>query len=150
MALESLHALNDLDSMDPDLNLLPAINTKIFNYSNFPLNHSLSCKFSLFHANVRSLPRNSNELLNCLHLIEHSFTVTALTETWLQDSNKDLYPIPGYRSLNAIRSEQRGGGVSLYFRNDIAYKPRPDISIFTHDLESVFAEVILPICTMLY
>ena len=136
--------LSELENVDPDLNFLPSINSNILNYSNFPLDNSLSNTFTLFHANVRSLSKNWNELISCLHLAAIKFTVIALTETWLHDTNATLFSLPDYRSLHATRPYQRGGGVSLYVRSDIDLKARPDLDVFTQDIESIFAEVRLP------
>jgi hypothetical protein len=136
--------LIELENVDPDLNFLPSINSNILNYSNFPLDNSLSNTFTLFHSNVRSLSKNWNELISCLHLAAIKFSVIALTETWLHDTNASLFSLPDYRALHATRPCQRGGGVSLYVRCDIDLKARPDLDVFTQDIESIFAEVQLP------
>lgn len=136
--------MNALDDLDPELNLLPDVNSKTFSYSHFPLDDSYSHRFSLFHSNVRSLSKNYDELTNCLNLAEVQFSIVALTETWLVNSNKDLYPLTGYNSLHAVRNDRRGGGVALFARQDLMLKHRPDLDTFTPDLESVFAEITLP------
>lgn len=135
---------NALDDLDPMLNLLPDVNSKTLSYSHFPLDASYSHRFSLFHSNVRSLSKNYDELTNCLNLAEVHFSIVALTETWLVDSNKDLFPLTGYNSLHAVRNDRRGGGVALFVRQDLMLKHRPDLDTFTLDLESVFVEITLP------
>ena len=134
----------DLENVDPDLNFLPIINTKILNYSNFTLKNSLSDRLTLFHMNIRSLSKNWNELLSCLHLAAHRFTIIALTETWLTANNLEMYPMSGYQSLSAARPEKRGGGVSIYIRSDLHLKHRADLDVMSADVECIFSEVTLP------
>ncbi|ELU09926.1 hypothetical protein CAPTEDRAFT_201976 [Capitella teleta] len=134
--------LSGLENVDPDLNFLPSIKSNILNYSNLPLNNSLLDTFSLLHSNVRSLSKHWNELISCLHLAVIKFTIIALTETWLYDTNAPLFSLPDYRSLHATRPCQRGGDISLYVWCDVDLKTRPDLDVFRQDIERL--KVYLP------
>ena len=78
------------------------------------------------------------------------FDIIGLTETWLNDSNVNMPIFKGYRynhvyetrSLNDNSGDkERGGGISLFIRDNIAFKKRTDISIFTPYLELLFVEI---------
>ena len=77
-------------------------------------NHTLS------HLNCRSLFPNINDIRDILTL--HSFSVLALTETWLTPniSDGDMF-VSNYKLLRRDRGS-RGGGVALYIRADIQHK----------------------------
>ncbi|ELU11221.1 hypothetical protein CAPTEDRAFT_212845 [Capitella teleta] len=62
-------------------------------------------------------------------------------ETWLTSNNKDNYDIPDYNSIHSVRTERRGGGVSLFISNKFEFKPRPDLDTFNDDIESLFIEI---------
>ncbi|ELU17627.1 hypothetical protein CAPTEDRAFT_206629 [Capitella teleta] len=62
-------------------------------------------------------------------------------ETWLTSNNKDNYDIPDYNSIHSVRTERRGGGVSLFIISKFEFKPRPDLDTFNDDIESLFIEI---------
>ena len=65
----------------------------------------------------------------------------ALTETWLDQSEQDLYNMPKYNCINRFRKQRRGGGVSLYIKNDIQFMNRPGLEYFDAEMESLFIEI---------
>ena len=67
--------------------------------------------------------------------------IIGLCETWLDDSNKDLYKINGYNSVHVNRNNNRGGGVSLFIRSNISYTLRSDLSAKFVQAESVVIEI---------
>ena len=69
------------------------------------------------------------------------FTIIALTETWLDQSKQDLYNMSKYNCINRFRKQRRGGGVSLYIKNDIKFMNRPDLEYFDAEMESLFIEI---------
>ena len=42
------------------------------------------------------------------------FNIIAITETWLEDGNKDTFDLEGYKVIHVVRNRKRGGGCSLY------------------------------------
>ena len=69
------------------------------------------------------------------------FTFIGICETWATQENQDLLNMPGYKHEHCIRSNKRGGGVSIYLLDTIQYKARKNVSFSTHMFESVFIEV---------
>lgn len=62
---------------------------------------------------MRSLPPHLEEsevLIECLRFP----CVIAIVETWLTDSNKELYSLKGYKHIHKIQPGRAGGGVSFY------------------------------------
>ena len=139
--------IRDLNSIDPDLNVLSQPDCHYYNYSNIPLtNSSISPNapiLSLFHANVRSLNRNFQELHNCLNIIESPFSIVALTETWLNESNESLNSLSNYTSINAVRKNRVGGGISLYINESLKFKKYP-LHQMNQIIECLFIEIICP------
>ena len=76
-----------------------------------------------------------------INSLKLEFTMITLTETWLDKSKQDLYDMPKYNCINRFRKQRRGGGVSLYIRNDIKYMSRPDLEYFDGEMESLFIEI---------
>ena len=97
--------------------------------------------FSMFHVNIRSLPKNLVSLENYLMLLDTKFTIIGLTETWLTDSTASLYSIDGYTSINNYRIERRGGGVSVLINDNMRYHRRKELDTFTPNFECVFIEL---------
>ena len=64
-----------------------------------------------------------------------------VTETWLSDSNCELFDIPGYNFIEKHRNEKTGGGLGIFCQNSIQFTLRDDLSLFTEYLESVFIEI---------
>jgi hypothetical protein len=91
------------DELDPDQNFYQSFNTpgtkscKYYypdqiNSTNLNTSDAL---LSMFHLNVRSLPKNIRQLQNVLDITDHTFHTISLTETWLKDHNVESYAIGG-------------------------------------------------------
>jgi hypothetical protein len=139
-----------LSDIDPDHNLLREIRgTAIQNcryYYSSDLMESLKdnsnkTEMSIFHLNIRSIPKNLNTLIPTLHSSGLNFDILGFSETWLKASNADAYGIPGYSHEFITRPEKPGGGISLYINEKWSYKNRPDLSIISDDLEMLWIEV---------
>lgn len=97
--------------------------------------------FSLLHINARSLPKNYDTMYNFLTGINYSFSIIAVSETWVSDNEiKSLYNIPGYNFVCKGRDSRRGGGVGLYLKDGMNYSVRNDFENTQH-CESLFIEV---------
>ena len=56
--------------------------------------------------------------MDCIHDLNCSFDVIAITETWMdQTSSVQDNSITGYNMCNAFRTNKRGGGVALYIKH---------------------------------
>ena len=98
-------------------------------------------QWSFFHLNVKSIPKHFDELEMYINSRKLVFTIIALTETWLDQSKQDLYNMSKYNCINRFRKQRRGGGVSLYIKNDIKFMNRPDLEYFDAEMESLFIEI---------
>ena len=144
---------NNLDYLcdtDPDDKYFNVLSSNICN-SDYYLEDSFKAKcsqnkydsscFSLIHLNIRSVPKHLDEFINYSRNLNVEFSVIGLSETWVKDSNVDLYNINGYRGEHVYRSGKCGGGVSLYVREHIDYIQRSDLIKFNEFIESVFVEI---------
>ena len=98
-------------------------------------------RLSLFHLNIKSLPKNCDEVVIFFESLGHDFSFFGLTETWLDEYKHDLNDLPDYNCIHRFREGRRGEGVSLCLRNGIAYTNRNDLEYFDCEMESVFIEI---------
>ena len=80
--------------------------------------------------------------------INNPFHILVFTETWLKEENKHLCNFNGYTPEHILRPTDgqfdfkiRGGGVSIFIKNNIEYKYRPDLSKITQVAECLFIEL---------
>jgi len=78
-------------------------------------------KFSIFHVNIRSFNRNSDELLIFLSQLPIKPSVIVLSETWFSSFN--VAELVGYRAVHVFRDGRRGGGISAYVKVAISSVP---------------------------
>ena len=71
-------------------------------------------KFSILNVNIRSMRSNFLGLMKLLGNLSTRPMVIVVTETWLKDTNVNLYNIPGYNKICANRPTT-GGGIILYY-----------------------------------
>ena len=58
---------------------------------------------SFFHVDINSLPKHYDELEIFLKSLDHDFSFTGLTETWLDENKQNLYDLPDYNCLQRFR-----------------------------------------------
>jgi exonuclease III len=74
--------------------------------------------------------------------LNKSFQIIGLTETWLNDINKDNFNLPGFDYIGSNRENKRGEGVGMYVSKQLQYKTRNDISINVENrIETSFIEI---------
>ena len=88
---------------------------------------------SFFHIN--------DELEIYLNSLNFKFSFIALSETWFDEYKQDLYELPNYPSINDVRKNKKGGGVSLYIADYLKFKRRHDLEYFGSEMESLFIEI---------
>ena len=79
-----------------------------------------------------------------LNSINFTFSIICFSETWLDETNStenSLYELPNYMSKHQVRSDRRGGGVSIYVHKTFDLKVRSDLSINNKDIESISVEI---------
>ena len=80
-----------LSQIDPDMNY-PQLSDSL-STSNYYDENSFNCSFSnnnnlsLFHMNIRSIPKHFGDLKAYLANLNHSFSVIGISETWLQTTS---------------------------------------------------------------
>ncbi len=84
---------------------------------------------STFHLNIRSLSKNYDHLNQYLLGLEHTFSVIALTESWLTKETDSLYELPDYNCVHYHRKIRVGGGVSLYIQRDFHFVRGNDLKL---------------------
>ena len=104
-------------------------------------NEITNSKLSLLHANIRSLPRNGTALEPYFSTLKVEFNVVALTETWLNETNADVYGLTGYKAIHNYRKQKKGGGVSLFIEENIRYIDRDDLLHMNDYIECVLIEL---------
>ena len=97
--------------------------------------------FSLIHLNIRSVPKNLSNFDSYYQSLNFKFSVIGFTETWLNESNCDVYSIDNYQHFSLIRENKRGGGCSLFVQNYFNVIERKDISIMDNNIEALFIEL---------
>ena len=112
--------MNPLDDLDPDLNHFNEFKEcKFFSQREFNDKFSNSKNsLGIIHINIRSINKNLDEFLAFLSQLSFCFSVVILTETWLM-SRSDWLEVEGLNGYHSIRSDRRGGGVSVLVRDDI-------------------------------
>ena len=101
--------------------------------------------FSLLHLNIHSLEFHIEELRIALKLINLKFDFICLTESKIKKDNepKTDITIDGYQHPVGTPTEASKGGVLIYAKEGIDFKPREDLHIYKpKELESHFIEAI--------
>ena len=142
-----------LDDIDPDDNFYNDLSSYSSSLCKYYLQDSFNSEhaklvagglkpLSFFHLNVRSLPHNFSQLHIFLDSLCVKFSILGITETWLTDSNCELFNLPDYNFIEKHRTDRSGGGVGLYLQDHIEFKEREDLNIFNDIYESIFIEII--------
>ena len=80
-------------------------------------------KLSVLNFNIGSLPKKFDGFLVLLGQLNFRFDIIVLTETWLTESNRDVFKLPGYNSVHVVRPGYvRGGGVSIFYNENFNCK----------------------------
>ena len=98
---------------------------------------------SLFHLNMqRANASKFRQLEAYFKVLDHDFSVIGLSETWFCKATCDNYGLQGYLPPeHNYREGRMGGGVSLYIKSGISYKPRKDLRFLEPYIETLFVEI---------
>ena len=138
-----------LNDIDPDLNFFTQELADTLNSSNYTSVDIINKKlfdmknpgFSVLNLNIRSAPKNLHSLKIMLENLKHNFSCIGLSETWLKDSNVDVYHLDGYKHEFYTRKKKQGGGVSIFIEKDLTYKNRVDLGVSNSDFEIIWVEI---------
>ena len=70
-----------------------------------------------------------------------NFDIIGLSETWLTETNKDIYNLDGYNHVPLVRPDRIHGGVPLFISTAITYRVLSEISMTNRDIECLFVEI---------
>ena len=94
----------------------------------------------ILFANIRSLRKNHNDLLELIETLDHKFTFIVLNETWLELNEQELFKIDGYNIFSVPRN-RHGGGVLIYCCNIISASQIEHLSFTCPLFESLFIDI---------
>ena len=135
------------DDLDPDVNLFEDLlqcNCNYYDEDSF--NELVSSginefnSFSFLHLNIRSIPRNFHSFENFVQCLKHRFSILGISETWHNPNTCDLFPLEGYQCVHSYRYNRKGGGVTMYIKDNIQFNLRQDLEIRNCDVDNVFIE----------
>ena len=144
---------NLLDSIDPDSNhfMDDAINFSKYSMVDLYKSNIESTNFlNIMHNNARSLLSEGriDEYNILLDYINNPFHILAFTETWLKPDNVNLVNFEGYDSSHVSRPvdnnfdlKEKGGGISIFIKENLQYKVREDLNVILPYMETLFIEL---------
>ena len=100
--------------------------------------------FSVFHMNIHSLNKNSNELCQFLSTINHDFDVLVLSEIWSHNIIHFRNLIPGFNFYYDLPDSSNVGGVGMFIKNTLHHDVIDRYKIDTTDrcrVENLWMEV---------
>ena len=147
-----MECFDNLDTIDPDINHFePNINFQTHTLSSFPNKEDIDqYSLNLIHHNARSLMTSTriDEYETLFKTLKHPFDVLVFTETWLTPDTEDQCMISGFNHLHLLRpiSEDidfkvKGGGVSIFIKNNLEYTHRTDLTTMLPYMECSFIEI---------
>ena len=97
------------------------------------------------HVNICSFNKNLDNLLILLQSLKYKFSILAICENWENNSNIDIFQIPGYVKVSSPRLSGVGVGVALFIEHGINFKVRIDLilddGIGDKNSECIFIEI---------
>ena len=134
-----------MDLVDPDSNYFSSGNegcliererSDYFDVSAFNNYINLNENFYIVNYNFRSFSKNIDDFLSTFAVLPQ---IIVATETWF-DRNS-FFNIAGYHGFHAIRLDRRGGGVSIYIKDDLSAVKIPELCFVNSSIEVVATEV---------
>ena len=97
----------------------------------------------VLHMNIQSLSAKSTKLSLLLTDLKNSVDVILLCETYVKHYSLSTFNIHGYNCEHIFRTGKRGGGCSIYVRENLSYVSRADLNVMHDNWECIFIELIL-------
>ena len=138
-----LSKMPTMTDFDMDENLAHKINSRYMEIFDLSKLHDTKDSFSLFHLNIRSLSAHFDELLLLLSSFSLSVDVIGISESKEQIDCGFLtnVNISGY-TMHSTPTKSSAGGVALYVKSSLDYKPRDDLSVCKDEFEMVGIEIL--------
>ena len=89
--------------------------------------------------NIRSMAANMDKFVRSLSETELDVQLSFLiiTETWMKETDINVYGMPGYQHIYVCRKEKRGGGVSILANKNIDITMVTESSKVNKDIELI-------------
>ncbi len=138
----SLMDLPNLSDYDIDEHMPQSIDSRYFTLPELSLLQSSSDDFSILHTNIRSLSLHHDELVSLSAHTKLNLDVIGVSEIWHSNDNpiSSNVDISGFNFFKTSSLTQNGG-VGLFIRNSLTFKPRIDLDSCTDDFETVWVEI---------
>ena len=111
---------------------------KICNYHDLQKYENILKKvngFKILHINIRSIEGKFNQLCSFVHSLGQRIDVLCVTETWLNEDNKNFFNIPNYHSYHLTRTTREHGGVSIFVHARLKSKQLIEFTVVDEDIE---------------
>ena len=136
----------NFDIEDEDDEMTSLINCNYYSIDEFcSSNFNPSKTFSILHYNIHSVALHMENFRVALQMLDFQFDIICLSESKII---KDFDPVvdiflDGYQQPVGTPTESTKGGVLVYVKNGIKFKPRNDLNAYkAKELESLFIEII--------
>ena len=127
-------------------NTVPPIDCKYYTIDDFnSLKTNSNKHFSIMHLNISSIEYHIEEFQIILQLLNNAFDFICISETKIRNKSepKTDIKIKGYNPPIGMPTYASKGGVLIYVKDGIDYKPREDLNMQKpKELESYFIEQI--------
>lgn len=144
--------INNPDNVDPDINFfndffdtLPTINQSLYydydKYNRLFTNNNNNKSLNIMHLNIRSFHKHIDELDAFLDVLNELPDIIVLSETWLKENSANTAVIKGYTPVHCHRKIQNSGGVSIYVKNSLDFRPLPHLTHSNSTIESLSIEI---------
>lgn len=113
------HKSQDIENdIDPENNFYNNTHSycEYYTEEQFKRNVIMDGSISVIHFNSRSLNSNVSKIKHCLRQMDRTFTVIAISETWLNEEQTNMVGIEGYEMFNINRNHSKGGGGCIIHR----------------------------------
>jgi hypothetical protein len=136
----------DTEIEDEDDEMIPAVDCQYYSINEFSsANFDPSKSFSVLHYNIHSIELHIEEFRVALEMVDFKFDIICISESKIiKDSEPKIdINLDGYKPPISVPTESSKGGVLIYVKNGINFKPRNDLNVYKKkELESLFIEII--------
>ena len=147
-----------LRDIDPDLHYFNDTELSSINFKSYTVNEFKESDLNkpellnIMHHNCRSILAN-DKLDNYdyfLEMLGDPFDIIGFTETWLDNNNASIALFNEYKYKHVYQTrpldinsdcKTKGGGISLFIRENMLFKERNDLSVLLPHLELLFVEI---------
>ena len=107
------------------------------------ISSDMKSNFSFIFNNIDGAASNFDTFATHLTIYETTFPVIGIAETNIDEEHGSLYKIPGYNSIfqSKILGKNKGSGLGMYLKENLAYAQCTEQSQCTKNLETLFVKI---------